>query len=252
MIPLLSWSSNCVSVCILKMKDLGTLTYFLGLEISSSCDNYYLTQAKYISDLLSRANLTDCKTIDTPTELNVCLNLHDGESLCDFTLYQHLAGNLVYLTVSRPDISYVVHKVSQFMAAPCSTHFSAVLGILHYLKETLFHGLHFFSQFSLQLHAFIDVDWVDDSTNRHSTTDYCSLLGTSLISWQSKKQSISARSNTERQGSSLKPYKNFLLAEAPQELPVLWPLRDLPERPNENETHPACESHKTIGQASTI
>jgi hypothetical protein len=70
-----------------EMKDLGTLTYFLGLEISSSCDGYYLTQAKYIYDLLSRANLTDCKTIDMPTELNVCLNLLDGEPLCDFTLY---------------------------------------------------------------------------------------------------------------------------------------------------------------------
>jgi len=87
-----------------EMKDLGTLSYFLGLEISSSSDGFYLTQAKYISDLLSRANLTDCKIVDTPTELNTRLNLQDGKPLRDLTLYLHLVGSLVYLTVTRPDI----------------------------------------------------------------------------------------------------------------------------------------------------
>jgi hypothetical protein len=101
-----------------EMKDLGPLNYFLGLEISSSSDGYYLTRAKYISDLLSRANLTDSKIVDTPTELNTRLTPHDGEPLRDFTLYRHLVGSLVYLTVTRPDISYAVHQVSQFMAAP--------------------------------------------------------------------------------------------------------------------------------------
>jgi hypothetical protein len=128
-----------------EMKDLCTLSYFLGLEISSYSDGYYLTHAKYISDLLSWANLTDCTTVDMPIELNVRLNLHDGKPLRDFTLYRHLVGSLVYLIITRPNISYVVHQVSQFMAAPCSTHFSTVLRILHYLKETLFHGLHFSS-----------------------------------------------------------------------------------------------------------
>jgi hypothetical protein len=136
-----------------EMKDLGTLSYILDLEISSSSGGYYFTQAKYISDMLSRANLTNCKTVDTPTELNVRLNLHDGEPLRDFTLYQHLVGSLFYLTVTWLDISYDVHQVNQFMTAPRSTHFSAVLHILHYLKGTLFHGLHFSSQSPLELHA---------------------------------------------------------------------------------------------------
>jgi hypothetical protein len=88
-----------------EMKDLGNLSYFLCLEISSSSDGFYLTQAKYTSDLLSRANLTDCKIVDTPTELNARLNLQDGEPLRDPTLYRHLVGSLVYLIVTRPDIS---------------------------------------------------------------------------------------------------------------------------------------------------
>jgi len=135
--------------------------------------------AKYISDLLSRANLIDCKTIDTPTELNVRLNLHDGEPFRDFTLYRHLVVSLVYLTITRLNISYAVHQVIQFMAAPYSTHFSVVL---RYLKGTLFHGLHFSSQSPLQLHAYTDANRAGDLIDRRSTTGYCFLLGTSLIS----------------------------------------------------------------------
>ena len=70
-----------------EMKDLGTLSYFLGLEVISSSDGYYLSQAKYASDLLSKASLTDSKTVFTPLELNVKLNAIDGEPLPDATLY---------------------------------------------------------------------------------------------------------------------------------------------------------------------
>ena len=95
-----------------EMKDLGPLNYFLGLEVSSSTDGYYLTQAKYTSDLISRSSITDSKIVGTPIEYNCSLNSHDGESLSDATLYKHLVGSLIYLTVTRPDISYAVHVVS--------------------------------------------------------------------------------------------------------------------------------------------
>uniref|UniRef100_A0A2N9HNV7 Integrase catalytic domain-containing protein n=1 Tax=Fagus sylvatica TaxID=28930 RepID=A0A2N9HNV7_FAGSY len=153
-----------------EMKDLGPLSYFLGLEVSSSSDGYYLTQAKYTSDLISRAGITDSKIVDTPIEYNNRLNTHDGEPLPDATLYRQLVGSLVYLTVTRPDISYAVHIVSQFMAAPRSLHYVAVLRILRYLKGTLFHGLHFSSQSSLILQAYSDADWAGDPTDRRSTT----------------------------------------------------------------------------------
>ena len=121
-----------------EMKDLDPLNYFLGLEVSSYADGYYLTQTKYTSDLISRARIIDSKIVDTPIEYNCHLNSHDDESLSDATLYRQLVGSLIYLTVTRPDISYAVHVVSQFMIAPRSPHYVAVLMILRYLKGTIF------------------------------------------------------------------------------------------------------------------
>ena len=189
--------------CQFEMKDLGPLNYFLGLEVSSSANGYYLTQAKYTSDLISRASITDSKIVDTLIEYNCCLNSHDGESLYHVTLYRQFVGSLIYLTVTRPDISYAVHVVSQFMAAPRSPHYAVVLRILRYLKGTIFDGLHFSSHSSLTLQAYLDADWAGDPTDRRSTTGYCFLLGDSLISWRSKKQTVVALSNTDAEYRAL-------------------------------------------------
>ena len=113
-----------------EIKDLGRFSYFLGLEITHSTNGLYITQAKYVSDLLSRAGLTDRKTVDTPVELNAHLTPSGGKPLFNPSLYRRLVGSLVYLIVTRPDISYVVHQMSQYLSAPRSTHYAAVLRIL--------------------------------------------------------------------------------------------------------------------------
>ena len=182
-----------------EMKDLSSLNYFLGLEVSSSTNGYYLTQAKYTSNMISRASITYNKIVDTPIDLNS----HDGESLSDATLYRQLVGNLIYLTITRPDISYAVHIVNQFMAAPRSSHYTVVLMILRYLKGTIFDGLYFSSHSSLTLQAYSDADWAGDPIDRRSTTGYCFLLGDSLISWRSKKQTVIAHSSSEAEYRAL-------------------------------------------------
>ena len=141
-----------------EMKDLGHLSYFLGLEITHSTDELYITQAKYASELFSQAGLINSKTVDTPVELNAHLTPTRGKLLSNPSLYRRLVGSLVYLTVTCPDFSYVVYQVSQYLSAPRSTHYAAILRILRYLKGTLFHGLFYFAQSPLILHAFSDAD----------------------------------------------------------------------------------------------
>jgi hypothetical protein len=106
------------------------------------------------------------------------------------------------------------------MVVLCSTHFSAILRILWYLKGTLFHGLYFSSQSPIQLHAYTDADWAGDLIDRRSTTGYCFLLDTSLISWRSKKQNVVAQYSTKT--------KYCALADTSTELLWLrWLLQDM-------------------------
>ena len=142
------------------------------------------------------------------------------------------------LTVTRPDISYAVHRVSQYLSAPQSTHYAAVLHILQYLKGTLFHGLFYSAQSPLVLHAFSDADWARDPIDRRSTTSYCFLLGSSLISWWSKKQTHVARSSTEAEYRAL--------ADTTSELIWLrWLLKDLGVSTS-SATHLYCDNQSAI------
>ncbi|KAJ0981894.1 hypothetical protein J5N97_010149 [Dioscorea zingiberensis] len=179
------------------MKDLGTLRYFLGIEVAYSPRGYLLSQSKYIATILEQARLSDARTVDTPLELNAKYTSSDGIPLSDPTLYRTVVGSLVYLTITRPDIAYVVHVVNQFVTSPTSVHWAAVLRILRYLRGTQFQSLLFPSSSSLELRAYSDADWAGDSTDRKSTTGFCIFLGDSLISWKSKKQPIVSRSSTE-------------------------------------------------------
>ena len=135
-------------------------------------------------------------------ELNANLTPTRGKPLSNPSLYRRLVSNLVYLTINRLNISYVVHQVSQYLSTPRSTQYAAVLRILRYLKGTLFHGIFYSTQSPLILRAFYDADWVGDPTDRRSTTSYCFLLSSSLISWRSNKQTHVARSSTKAEADT--------------------------------------------------
>ncbi|GKV32598.1 hypothetical protein SLEP1_g41192 [Rubroshorea leprosula] len=159
-----------------EMKDLGVLSYFLELEATSSYDGYLLSQVKYASTLVSKAKLSDSRSVFTPLEPNVKLTPMDGSPLSDPTRYWQLIGSLVYLTTTCPNKAYAVHIVSQFMATSCSTHYASVLRIIRYVNGTLFHGLHFSAHSSLELRAHSDADWARDFNDHKSIVGYCLFL----------------------------------------------------------------------------
>ncbi|XP_022865964.1 uncharacterized protein LOC111385783 [Olea europaea var. sylvestris] len=165
-----------------EMKDLGSLRYFLGVKVAFSPRGYLLSQSKYVADILERARLTDNKIIDTPIEVNTKYSSSDGLPLSDPTLYHTIVGSLVYLTITRPDIAYTVHIVSQFVASPTTVHWATVLCNLQYLRGTVFQNLLLPSISSLELHAYPDADHGSDPTDRKSVIGFCIFLGDSLIS----------------------------------------------------------------------
>jgi hypothetical protein len=130
-------------------------------------------------------------------ELNVHLVATDGEPLKDPTRYRHIVESLVYLGVTRPDISYSVHILSQFVSAPTQIHYSHLLHVLCYLRGTISRRLFFPRSSSLQLQAYCDATWASDPSDRRSLFAYCVFLGSSLIAWKTKKQVAISRSSAE-------------------------------------------------------
>ncbi|KAK3021290.1 hypothetical protein RJ639_047281 [Escallonia herrerae] len=180
-----------------RIKDLGDLKYFLGIEFSRSKKGIFMSQRKYALDILQDSGLLGVRPDKFPMEQNLKLTPTDGILQSDPTKYRRLVGRLIYLTVTRPDIVYSVRTLSQFMHEPRKPHWNAAIRILKYIKGNPGQGLLFPSTNNLALKVFCDSDWGGCRTTRRSVTGYCIFLGNSLVSWKSKKQANVSRSSAE-------------------------------------------------------
>jgi hypothetical protein len=185
-----------------ELKDMGTLNYFLGLLIHRSSQGLTLTQTKYATDLLTKHNMLNCSPCKTPCVPNTRLSATCGKPLTDVHAYRSLVGALRYLTFTRPDLSFAVHQVCQFMHAPTDIHLTAAKHILRYVRGTIDHGL-FYTPGPISLSAFSDADWAGDPNDRRSTSGLLVFLDNNPITWSAKKQLTVSRSSTEAEYRAL-------------------------------------------------
>jgi len=164
------------------MKDLGSLTYFMGLEVHSSSSGVFLHQHKYTQDLIALAGLQDSSLVDTLLEVNVKFRREDRDLLPDPTLYEQLVGRLNYLTITRPDISFLVQQVSQFMQSSYHIYLVVICRIIRYRLGSSSRGLFYPTGSFIRLIAFSDADWAGCPDTRRSIMGWCMFLSDSLIS----------------------------------------------------------------------
>lgn len=181
------------------LKDLGDLNYFLGIEVNKVKNGILLTQEKYANDVLRRVGMLNCKPVSTPLSTSEKLLANEGSQLgpSDATNYRSVVGALQYLTLTRPDISYSVNKVCQYLHTPTTIHWAAVKRISRYLKHTTRLGLKICRSTSLLITAFSYADWAGCLDDRRSTGGFTVFLGANLVSWSARKQATVSRSSTE-------------------------------------------------------
>jgi histone deacetylase 1/2 len=187
------------------LKDLSDLHYFLGIEVARVDNGLVLNQAKYAQDLLTRVGMVNCQGMPTPLSSSEKISAHQGDPLgpADSSKYRSIVGALQYLTLTRPDISYAVNKVCQYLHAPTTVHWTAAKRILRYVKHTLTVGLTFSKSTSTLVSAFSDADWAGSVDDRRSTGGFAVFVGPNLVSWSAKKQNTVSRSSTEAEYKSL-------------------------------------------------
>ncbi|GJU05697.1 putative ribonuclease H-like domain-containing protein [Tanacetum coccineum] len=180
-----------------QMSSMGELTFFLGLQVKQNKAGIFISQDKYVAEILKKFDLVNVKTAITPMETKVALTKDEEAVDVDVHLYRSMIGSLMYLTASRPDIMYAVCVCSRFQVTPKTSHLNAVKRIFKYLKGKPNLGLWYPRESPFDLEAFSDSDYGGSNLDRKSTTGGCQFLGQRLISWQCKKQTIVATSTTE-------------------------------------------------------
>nr|GEX24782.1 uncharacterized mitochondrial protein AtMg00810-like [Tanacetum cinerariifolium] len=191
------------------MSSIGQLTFFLRLQVKQKEDVIFISQDKYVNEILNKFGFFNVKTVSTPVETHKTLLKDEKEEDVDEQLYRSMIGSLMYLTSSRPDITFTICACERFQVNPKISHLHAVKMIFRYLKGQPKLGLWYPKDLHFYLVAYTNSDYAGASLDRKSTTGGCQFLGCRLISWQCKKQSVVANSTTEAEHVAVAVVKCF-------------------------------------------
>ncbi|GKA59662.1 hypothetical protein Tco_0758975 [Tanacetum coccineum] len=180
-----------------EMSAMGEMTFFLGLQVKQLPDGTFISQDRYVKDMLTKFDMESVRTATTPYEAAKTKLKDETDPPVNVHLYRSMIGSLMYLTASRPDIMFAVSACSRHQVTPLTSHLNAVKKIFKYLKGQPKFGLWYPKDSPFQLEAYSDSDYAGSHGDRKSTTGGCQFLGRRLISWQCKKQTIVATSSTE-------------------------------------------------------
>ncbi|GJU81240.1 putative ribonuclease H-like domain-containing protein [Tanacetum coccineum] len=180
-----------------QMSSMGELTFFLGLQVKQKPNGIFISQDKYVDEILKKFDFANVKSASTPIETQKPLVKDEEASDVDVHLYRSMIGSLMYVTASRPDIMFAVCACSRFQVTPKTSHLTAVKRIFRYLKGKPKLGLWYPRESTFDLESYSDSDYAGANLDRKSTTGGCQFLGRRLITWQCKKQTIVATSTTE-------------------------------------------------------
>jgi hypothetical protein len=180
---LVQWFSSSMQ-SEFEMSMIGELSFFLGLQITQRYEGIFISQEKYLREMLKRFQMED----STPMVTGCKLSKDDDSPDVDLSSYRSMIGSILYITTSRLDIMHVVGMVGRYQAVPKQSHLLAVKRIFRYLKGTMNYGLWYPRNHNFQLSFYSDVDWANCVDERKSTSGGAYFLGDSLVAWLSKKQ----------------------------------------------------------------
>nr|GEV81843.1 uncharacterized mitochondrial protein AtMg00810-like [Tanacetum cinerariifolium] len=179
------------------MSSMGELTFVLGLQVKQKEDGIFISQDKYVAEILKKFDFLSVKTASTPIETQKPLVKDEEDVDVDVHLYRSMIGSIMYLTASRPNIMFAVYACSRFQVTLKISHLQAVKKIFRYLKGQPKLGIWYPKVSSFDLEAYSDNDYAGANLDMKSTTGGCQFFGRRLISWQCKKQTIMATSTTK-------------------------------------------------------